>query len=562
MNVFVLSSLLASVITIVLGTFALSRNPRGALNRVFFLYCLAGAFSSFGEFEYGHAESHTMVLFWLRASFLWIFAIPLELHFVMLFTERTKLLEKKLTYLLMYTPALVFVGLWLTDLLPIQPVKAFWGWTYIRPQRSIFLDSLGIYVGLINLYELFLCGQYHLRKDISQKKKRQAGLILTGIIITIVLVFIAEPGGLFTHLNIEFPKLTSIGFIIESALLAYAIWKYELFALTPATAADSIIATLSDALFLVNPEGSIAKVNQATLDLLGYEESELTSQPMKMIFSQEETASFKRTWLEQLLTTGSICDIEATLVTKGAREIPISLSASVVRDEDGVEQGVVYVGRDLTERKRAEEQIKASLREKEILLKEIHHRVKNNLQIISSLLILQSGDTRDKQVLELFKESQNRVYSMAVLHEILYQSENLAQVDFAEYTQRLSSYLVRSYTDNVQPITIKLNIAKVSLSIDTAIYCGLIINELVSNSFKYAFPAGRIGEICINLRAENDNQFTLAVSDNGIGLPPDMELHQVESLGLQLVTMLTKQLEGSIELDRSNGTAFKIVFSQ
>jgi PAS domain S-box-containing protein len=503
-----------------------------------------------------------MVLFWLRASFLWIFAIPLELHFVMLFTERTKLLEKKLTYLLMYTPALVFVGLWLTDLLPIQPVKAFWGWTYIRPQRSIFLDSLGIYVGLINLYELFLCGQYHLRKDISQKKKRQAGLILTGIIITIVLVFIAEPGGLFTHLNIEFPKLTSIGFIIESALLAYAIWKYELFALTPATAADSIIATLSDALFLVNPEGSIAKVNQATLDLLGYEESELTSQPMKMIFSQEETASFKRTWLEQLLTTGSICDIEATLVTKGAREIPISLSASVVRDEDGVEQGVVYVGRDLTERKRAEEQIKASLREKEILLKEIHHRVKNNLQIISSLLILQSGDTRDKQVLELFKESQNRVYSMAVLHEILYQSENLAQVDFAEYTQRLSSYLVRSYTDNVQPITIKLNIAKVSLSIDTAIYCGLIINELVSNSFKYAFPAGRIGEICINLRAENDNQFTLAVSDNGIGLPPDMELHQVESLGLQLVTMLTKQLEGSIELDRSNGTAFKIVFSQ
>jgi PAS domain S-box-containing protein len=560
MNVFVISSLLACVVTVILGTFAFSRNPKGVLNQVFFLYCLAGAFASFGEFQYRLAESSAMALFWLRASFLWIFAIPLELHFVMLFTERTKLLEKKLIYVLMYAPALVFAGLWLTDFLPIQPAKAFWGWTYIRPQHSIFLDSLGIYVGLINSYELFLCWHYYLRKDISQKKKRQAGLILAGIIITVVFVFMAEPGGLFTYLNIEFPKLTSTGFIIESALLAYAIWKYELFALTPATAADSIIATLSDALFLVNPEGSIVKINQATLNLLGYEESELTGQPMERIFIQDETASFKRMLFEQLLTAGSICDTEANLVTKDARQIPISLSASVVRDEDGVEQGVVYVGRDLTERKRAEEQIKASLKEKEILLKEIHHRVKNNLQIISSLFILQSGDTRDGQVLKVLKESQNRIYSMAVIHEILYQSEDLAQVDFAEYTQRLVSYLVRSYTDSAYPITIQSNVAEISLSINTAIYCGLIINELVSNSLKYAFPAGQRGEICINLHSKDDDQFILAVSDNGIGLPPDMELHQVESLGLQLVTMLTKQLEGTIELDRSNGTAFEIVF--
>jgi PAS domain S-box-containing protein len=561
MNIFVLSSLLAAGVTTFLGTYALNRNPKGALNRVFFLYCLAGAASSFAEFEYGQAESLATAWFWLRASFLWIFAIPLELHFVMLFTERTKLLERRSTYLLLYIPALVFSGLWLTDWFPLQPVKAYWGWAYLRPERDIFFDSLGIFVGVINLVELFFVAQYYWRET-RPKKKRQAGLILAGIIITLVLVLIAEPGMLFTYLNIEFPKLTSIGFIIESALLTYAIWKYELFSLTPAAAATSIIATLTDALFLVNSQGRIATVNQATLELLGYEETELTGQPIEILLIPEEAASFRQRCLEQLLTGESICDSEVTLVTKNARQIPVSLSMSVVRDEDGVEQGVVYVGRDLTERKRTEEQIRASLREKEILLKEIHHRVKNNLQIISSLLMLQCGDGRDGRVRKALEESRNRVYSMAIIHEILYQSKDLAQVDFAEYSQKLINYLLDSYPIDPQAISLKMNVDSLSLSIDTAIYCGLIINELVSNSLKYAFPAGQRGEICIDLQPDTEHQLTLAVSDNGVGLPPDVELHQAESLGLQLVTMLTKQLDGTIELEQNGGTAFKIVFRQ
>jgi two-component sensor histidine kinase len=171
---------------------------------------------------------------------------------------------------------------------------------------------------------------------------------------------------------------------------------------------------------------------------------------------------------------------------------------------------------EITERKRAEEQIKASLKEKEVLLKEIHHRVKNNLQVISSLLYLQSKSVVDERALEMFLDSRNRVRSMA----------------------------------------------HVFLGVDTAIPCGLIINELVSNSLKHAFPAGRAGEIRIELWSDDDGQFTLMVSDNGVGLPKDLDFRATQSLGLQLVHTLVEQLEGTIELDRSGETAFKITFTE
>ncbi|MCK4417131.1 MAG: hypothetical protein KAV99_03080, partial [Candidatus Latescibacteria bacterium] len=227
---------------------------------------------------------------------------------------------------------------------------------------------------------------------------------------------------------------------------------------------------------------------------------------------------------------------------------------------------------DITERKRAEEQIKASLKEKEILLKEVHHRVKNNLQVISSLLRLQSGYVKDKESLEMFRESCDRVRSMALIHEKLYQSEELSRVDFAKYIQDLTDHLFRSYGANSEAIRLKINVVDGLLGIDTAIPCGLIINELVSNSLRYAFPEGREGKICIDLRsdlpaapsdtaAQRGNKFTLIVSDNGVGLPKDLDFRNTKSLGLELVNTLADQLRGTIELDRSGGTAFKIRFT-
>ncbi len=217
---------------------------------------------------------------------------------------------------------------------------------------------------------------------------------------------------------------------------------------------------------------------------------------------------------------------------------------------------------EIAERKRAEEQIKASLREKEVLLKEIHHRVKNNLQIISSLLYLQSKNIKDKETLEMFQDGQNRVRSMALVHERLYGSQDLARIDLAEYVRNLTSYLFRSYGVNTNVIALNISADDVFLGIDTAIPCGLIINELVSNCLKHAFPDGREGEIRIEFHSDGDNKFTLLASDNGVGFPKDLDFPDMESLGLQLVNMLVNQLEGTIEVDTSGGTAFKIRFTE
>jgi PAS domain S-box-containing protein len=217
---------------------------------------------------------------------------------------------------------------------------------------------------------------------------------------------------------------------------------------------------------------------------------------------------------------------------------------------------------DITERKQVEDKLKASLQEKETLLKEVHHRVKNNLQIISSLLRLQSKQIRDADVLELFQESQNRVRTMALIHEKLYQSDNLAKIDFLEYIRTLIQELSHSYGASKQAIAFKLNIEKVHLEIDIAIPCGLIINELVSNSFKYAFKDYQTGEIDISLVQHSEsNSFILTISDNGVGLPQNLDFRKTQSLGLQLVCRLTKQLGGSINLNPSQGTAFQIIFT-
>ncbi|MDY7008571.1 MAG: PAS domain S-box protein [Cyanobacteriota bacterium] len=219
--------------------------------------------------------------------------------------------------------------------------------------------------------------------------------------------------------------------------------------------------------------------------------------------------------------------------------------------------------RDITERKRDEEQIKESLAEKEVLLKEIHHRVKNNLQVISSLLRLQSRYIEDEIILEMLKESQNRVRSMALVHEHLYQSKDLSKVNFTEYISSLAGHLFQAYEVKARGVKLNINVIPVCLNIDTVVPCGLIINELVSNSLKYAFPEEFRGEIFIEFDYDDrdKNKFILKVADNGISFPQDLDYTKSGSLGLRLVCSLVKQLKGNIDLVNQVGTVFQITFS-
>ena len=215
---------------------------------------------------------------------------------------------------------------------------------------------------------------------------------------------------------------------------------------------------------------------------------------------------------------------------------------------------------DITVRKQVENKLKSSLKEKEVLLKEIHHRVKNNLQIISSLLRLQSGYIKDKQALEIFKDSQNRVRAMALIHENLYQTNNLEKIEFSEYIRKLTNNLIRCY--NITNIKISSNIEKLNLKIDTAIPCGLIINELISNSMKHAFTNSEEGEIYVEFITLQTGKYSLSVSDNGVGVRENIDSLKKQSLGLELVWNLVEQLEGTIVYNSKLGTSFRITFAE
>jgi two-component sensor histidine kinase len=215
---------------------------------------------------------------------------------------------------------------------------------------------------------------------------------------------------------------------------------------------------------------------------------------------------------------------------------------------------------DITARKHMEEQLEVSLREKEVLLKEIHHRVKNNLQIICSLLGLQSEGIHDPDLRELFHESERRIRAMALIHETLYQADDLARFDVAHYLRTLSTQLFRSYGVSDRRIALKIHVENLSLALDTAIPCGLVFNELLSNALKHAFLNEQTGEITITFEAIPAGHATLRVQDTGVGFPEGLDFRDTDSLGLQLVCALTKQLQGTIELERNGGTTFTLTF--
>ncbi|MFL5753536.1 MAG: PAS domain S-box protein, partial [Bacteroidia bacterium] len=231
-----------------------------------------------------------------------------------------------------------------------------------------------------------------------------------------------------------------------------------------------------------------------------------------------------------------------------------------VYDNNGEVYELSGIAHNITERKTAEEQIRQSLKEKEVLLKEVHHRVKNNLQVISSILNLQSTYARDSSTLNLLKECQNRIKSMAFIHESLYQTKDFTEINFSEYVLVLVKNLMHSYSSIDNRIKTRFEVENLLLNLDTSIPCGLIVNELVSNALKYAFPDNKEGYIFVQLKREK-NKIVLSISDNGIGLPKDLDYRNTESLGLQLVVTLVEQIGGEIAINTEKGTNFTITFN-
>ena len=221
--------------------------------------------------------------------------------------------------------------------------------------------------------------------------------------------------------------------------------------------------------------------------------------------------------------------------------------------------GFVFLISDITEDKKVEKQIKKSLREKEVLLKEVHHRVKNNLQTIISLLNLQSNRSEDAKIRQSLEKCKQRIFSMAMVHAELYQSDDFSYIDFRSYLNKIIKNMVSSYQLE-RKIEVDLQIDDIKLDIDRAIPCGLMLNEMITNAIKYAFPPDRCGKITISMKRIKNKNYELIFQDNGIGLPEYFDIQKSHSLGMVLINTLTAQLRGKLEINTNHGTIFKIIF--
>jgi PAS domain S-box-containing protein len=325
-----------------------------------------------------------------------------------------------------------------------------------------------------------------------------------------------------------------------------------------------IFEQANDAIVLMDKYGTIRDLNKKCEKIFGYKRDEIIGKNFKEPGILDSEAIRKAVDITNRIskdkTLMPLALMELELKHKNGTKIFTEVSVGFIKKKGKIE-GILAILRDVTERKKAEEKISASLKEKEVLLQEIHHRVKNNIQIISSLLNLQSHYIEDKTYAEMLKESQDRIKSMALIHEKLYQSKNLGDIDFGGYIDTLVKALFHSYGINRENVIPTLTVENVSLEIDYAIPCGLIINELVSNVLRHAFPDGK-GEIVITLCSVDDT-IELKISDNGIGIPGNIDFRNTKSLGLHLVTILVEdQLGGEIHLDRSFGTTFTITFKR
>jgi PAS domain S-box-containing protein len=327
-----------------------------------------------------------------------------------------------------------------------------------------------------------------------------------------------------------------------------------------ASEAQLRLVTDSAPVFLArcDAEGRYRFVNRGYAERVGLSRDDVVGKRIPEVLGEDAYASV-RAYVERVLSGEPVeFEVEVPYQTLGRRWV----HGAYVPEHDGAGavRGHIAVVTDVTARKRMEAQFEASLREKEVLLKEIHHRVKNNFQVVSSFLSLQASFIEAPELHAIFEECQHRIYAMALVHQHLYQAESLAAIDFGAYLDAFGAYLLRSYAVDPQRIQFTSTVEPVSLTIDTAIPCGLLVNELVSNALRHAFPQERAGHLWVTLRRAADGQLRLTVRDDGVGLPEGLDFQTASSFGLRLVGLLARQLRATLTLARHPGTSVTLTF--
>jgi len=548
MNPSAYPGLISGIFNAIIGVYILSINPKKIIHKAFFLMVIGFILFNIGEFFVRISTVPEDALFWgkINYSVLWI-TVSFSLIFVIHFPRKT--IPKKYDTTLKYLEALVvitglIVYIIFINQLSLQNVhNTEWGYRVTLTFSSIFIL---IWLIIITIISFFVLIHKYFYGELYRYEKKQIKIFSWGIIFVplgAVLTNLIPP-----LLNIKIFPMASIFILIFSLWVAYSIKKYQFLFPSSELIAENILETMNESVIVVDKNYKIISVNKSTVELLGFDKKSLTKLSLNDVVKFPSNKGLNEFNQEKKLKV-----FEATFRAKNSKEIPMSISPTKIYDEEDNFVGMVLVGGDLTETKK-------SLREKEILLKEIHHRVKNNLQLIHSLLELQSDQIKDKQILDKFNESKDRIKLMASFYEQLYQSKNVGEIDFKGYIQNIITDLFQSHKAK-NNIDLKMDIDSIILDFDLALTCGFIVSELVTNSLKHGFPEKVKGVITVGFH-KKDDIFRLEVSDSGIGIPSGIDIGSPKSLGLNLVNIFVKELKGNMTLDKKNGTRFIIDIPQ
>lgn len=511
---------------------------------------LGAAVWSFSAMNEVFASSIASNIFWSQVCYIGLFITPLWFLFAVTYTQNEKWINKSRVLILMVIPAIVllmvFTNQWHGLVWPqVTTVQTASGTNFI------YSHGIGVWIAATYSYLLMIMGMILLLQTVINSEglyRHQAGLLLVGAIFPLFLNAV--------YLENMFPVQgvdpTPFGFFITVILSAWSIFKFQFLEVMP-VAHTTLFKNMEDSVVVLDVKNKIVELNPAAEKLLDVDRNVLGQSADSVMervngFTVPDGETQKH-YETRLISSDGACSKSYWLDVKIK---PIHSKNSFL--------GHLISLTDITRTKMAEERAQKAVKEKELLMRETHHRVKNNLMVISSLLNLQSRYVKDEDALNVLKESRNRANSMALIHERLYSFSDLKNINFGEYVRSLVGDLFKNYAVSTDTVKLEMAVEDVQMDVDTAIPIGLILNELVSNSLKYAFPAGK-GTLKIVFKREDEN-LLLSVKDDGVGISAGIDIKKSDTLGLTLIRGLVEQIGGKLTVDSSHGTEVCVVFQE